>query len=132
MVSQTLGLDPNEVRSLPVLGQLIRKLIRQGDLESENVATLLENIFEGNVLSAQVRGISKVELEEVNLDLRGGRVENHLGKTTPGSPDRDSNLNLPVLSSRAQHDKRSIEGDLTPRALALNRGLLASVVGPPQ
>nr|CAD7396347.1 unnamed protein product [Timema poppensis] len=51
-------------------------------------------------------GIGKVELEEVNLHLRGGRVENHLGKTTPSSPDRDLNLNLPILSSRAQHDKR--------------------------
>nr|CAD7426516.1 unnamed protein product [Timema monikensis] len=47
-----------------------------------------------------------VELEEVNPHLRGRRVENHLGKTTPSSPDRDSNLGLPVLSSRAQHDKR--------------------------
>nr|CAD7391970.1 unnamed protein product [Timema cristinae] len=47
-----------------------------------------------------------VELEEVNPHLRGGRVENHLGKTTLSSPDRDSNLDLPVLSSRAQHDKR--------------------------
>nr|CAD7400459.1 unnamed protein product [Timema poppensis] len=51
-------------------------------------------------------GIGKVELEEVNPHLRGGRVENHLGKTTPSSPDRVSNLDLPVLSSRAQHDKR--------------------------
>nr|CAD7398355.1 unnamed protein product [Timema cristinae] len=51
-------------------------------------------------------GNGKVELEEVNPHLRGGRVENRLGKTTPSSPDRDSNLNLPVLSSRAQHDKR--------------------------
>nr|CAD7394290.1 unnamed protein product [Timema cristinae] len=49
-------------------------------------------------------GIGKVGLEEVNPHLRGGRVENHLGKTTPSSPDRDSNLDLPVLSSRAQHD----------------------------
>nr|CAD7412793.1 unnamed protein product [Timema poppensis] len=49
-------------------------------------------------------GIGKVELEEVNPHLRAGRVENHLGKTTPSSPDRDSNLDLPVLSSRAQHD----------------------------
>nr|CAD7257163.1 unnamed protein product [Timema shepardi] len=47
-----------------------------------------------------------VELEEVNPHLRGGGVETHLGKTTPSSPDRDSNLDLPVLSSRAQHDKR--------------------------
>nr|CAD7434392.1 unnamed protein product [Timema monikensis] len=51
-------------------------------------------------------GIGKVELEEVNPHLPGGRVENHLGKITPSSPDRDSNLDLPVLSSRAQHDKR--------------------------
>nr|CAD7414740.1 unnamed protein product [Timema poppensis] len=51
-------------------------------------------------------GIRKVELEDVNPHLRGGRVENHLGKTTPSSPDRDSNLDLPVLCSRAQHDKR--------------------------
>nr|CAD7408455.1 unnamed protein product [Timema cristinae] len=51
-------------------------------------------------------GIGKVELEEVNPHLPGGRVENHLGKTTPSSPDRDSNLDLPVLSSRTQHDKR--------------------------
>nr|CAD7573370.1 unnamed protein product [Timema californicum] len=51
-------------------------------------------------------GIGKLELEEVNPHLRGGGVENHSGKTTPSSPDRDSNLNLPVLSSRAQHDKR--------------------------
>nr|CAD7430733.1 unnamed protein product [Timema monikensis] len=56
--------------------------------------------------SSRSVGIGKVELEEVNPHLRGGRVENHLGKTTPSSPDRDSNLDLPVLSSRAQHDKR--------------------------
>nr|CAD7408060.1 unnamed protein product [Timema poppensis] len=31
-------------------------------------------------------GIGKVGLEEVNPNLRGGRVENHLGKTTPSSP----------------------------------------------
>nr|CAD7405624.1 unnamed protein product [Timema poppensis] len=59
-------------------------------------------IMQQNVSAA---GIEKVELEEVNPHLRGGRVENHFGKTTPSSPDRDSNLDLPVLSSRAaQHD----------------------------
>nr|CAD7262128.1 unnamed protein product [Timema shepardi] len=55
---------------------------------------------------SQHLGTGKVELEEVNPHLRGGRVDNHLGKTTPSSPDRDSNLDLPVLSGRAQHDKR--------------------------
>nr|CAD7568292.1 unnamed protein product [Timema californicum] len=51
---------------------------------------------------------NQVELEEVNPHLRGGRVENHLGRTTPSSPDRDSNLDLPILSGRAHHDKRKI------------------------
>nr|CAD7402821.1 unnamed protein product [Timema cristinae] len=54
-------------------------------------------------------GIGKVELEEVNSHLCGGRVENHLGQTTPSSPDRDSNLDLPILSSRAQHDKQALD-----------------------
>nr|CAD7589663.1 unnamed protein product [Timema genevievae] len=45
-----------------------------------------------------------LNLEEVNPHLCGGRVENHLGKTTPSSPDRDSNLDLPVLEGLAQHD----------------------------
>nr|CAD7429118.1 unnamed protein product [Timema monikensis] len=61
--------------------------------------------FEGVGLR-EVELVSKVELEEVNPHLRRGRVENNLGKTTPSSPDRDSNLDLPVLSSRAQHVKR--------------------------
>nr|CAD7408416.1 unnamed protein product [Timema poppensis] len=75
-------------------------------------------------------GIRKVELEEVNPHLRGGRVENRLGKTTPSSPvprfeprsprpqqssstrqarkpttpsrpDRDSNLDIPVIGGLA-------------------------------
>nr|CAD7195826.1 unnamed protein product [Timema douglasi] len=54
-----------------------------------------------------MKGFGKVELEEVNPHLRGGRVENHLRKTTTSSPDRDSNLDIPVLGSRAQHDKRA-------------------------
>nr|CAD7588040.1 unnamed protein product [Timema genevievae] len=55
----------------------------------------------------------RLNLEEENPHLRGGRVENHLGKATPSSPDRDSNLDLPVLGSRAQHDKRSLARSLT-------------------
>nr|CAD7259924.1 unnamed protein product [Timema shepardi] len=31
--------------------------------------------------------------------MEGGRVENHLGKTTPSSPNRDLNLDLPVLGN---------------------------------
>nr|CAD7194054.1 unnamed protein product [Timema douglasi] len=55
------------------------------------------------------------ELEEVNPHLRGGRVENYSGKTSPSSPDRDSNLDLPVLSSRAQHDQRQPPSSKAPK-----------------
>nr|CAD7578640.1 unnamed protein product [Timema californicum] len=65
-------------------------------------------------------GIGKVELEEVNPHVRGWRVENHLGTPLPSSTDRDSNLDLPILSSRAQHDKREFvvvvkDGKLQPK-----------------
>nr|CAD7605272.1 unnamed protein product [Timema genevievae] len=50
--------------------------------------------------------LGRLNIEEVNPHLRGGRVENHSGKTTPSSPDRDSNLDLPVLGGLAQHDWR--------------------------
>nr|CAD7575492.1 unnamed protein product [Timema californicum] len=53
-----------------------------------------------------MKRIGKVELEEVNPNLRGGRVENHLGTPPPVHPTEIRNLDLPVLSSRAQHDKR--------------------------
>nr|CAD7439516.1 unnamed protein product [Timema bartmani] len=43
--------------------------------------------------------VSRLNLGEVNPNLRGGSVENHLGKTTPSSPDLDSNLDLPVLGN---------------------------------
>nr|CAD7200575.1 unnamed protein product [Timema douglasi] len=65
----------------------------------KNVSPVLIKITDCTVYKSL--RIGKVELEEVNPHLRGGRVENHLGKTTPSSPDRDSNLDLPVVSSRA-------------------------------
>nr|CAD7196739.1 unnamed protein product [Timema douglasi] len=42
--------------------------------------------------------------EEVNPHLCGSRVENHLGKTTPSSPDQNSNLDHPILGTLAQHE----------------------------
>nr|CAD7439916.1 unnamed protein product [Timema bartmani] len=44
----------------------------------------------------------QLSLKELNQHLRGGRVENHLGKTSPSSSDRDLNLNLPIQGSLAQ------------------------------
>nr|CAD7396818.1 unnamed protein product [Timema poppensis] len=75
-----------------------------------------------NGLAHQGNSSMQVDIEEVNPHLRGGRVENHLGKTTPSSPDRDSNFDLPVLSNRAQHDKRVVEGLLREQRRLLETG----------
>nr|CAD7406743.1 unnamed protein product [Timema poppensis] len=100
------------------VGMMISRMVRMGLLlrmtmffqkTSKNFLEKLDIFIGLYTLSTNYAiglGIGKVELEKVNPHLRGRRVENHLGKTTPSSPDRDSNLDLPVISSRAQHDKR--------------------------
>nr|CAD7259138.1 unnamed protein product [Timema shepardi] len=76
--------------------------------QGSNETCVRELVYSGeNALTRDDKGIGKVELEEVNPHLRGGRVENHLGKEKNSSPDRDSNLDLPVLNSRAQHKRVS-------------------------
>nr|CAD7609806.1 unnamed protein product [Timema genevievae] len=40
-----------------------------------------------------------LHLKEVNPHLRGGRVENHLGKTTPSSPDREIRTSISPSSA---------------------------------
>nr|CAD7598163.1 unnamed protein product [Timema genevievae] len=76
----------------------------------------------------------RLNLEEVNPHLRGGRVENHLGKTTPSSPDRDSNLDLPVLGGLAQHDWRVSQlrhrGELTTNILRVVQEARTKTLGP--
>nr|CAD7579755.1 unnamed protein product [Timema californicum] len=67
--------------------------------EAYYFSKIIKMLFVETAMESNVQ--FKVELEEVNPHLRGGRVENHLGKTTPSSVDRDSNLDLPVLSGRA-------------------------------
>nr|CAD7441566.1 unnamed protein product [Timema bartmani] len=52
--------------------------------------------------------LGRLNLEEVNPHLRGGRVENHLGKTTPSSPDLDTKLDLSVLGSLALHETSAL------------------------
>ncbi|CAG2061440.1 unnamed protein product [Timema podura] len=48
--------------------------------------------------------LERLNIEKVNPHLRGGRVENHLGKNHPSSAERDSNLDLPVLGSLAHNE----------------------------
>ncbi|CAG2061224.1 unnamed protein product, partial [Timema podura] len=63
------------------------------------------NMTEKNKMRAELR---RLNLEEVYSHLRGGRVENHLGKTTPSSPAIDLNLDLPILGSQAQHETSAL------------------------
>nr|CAD7608541.1 unnamed protein product [Timema genevievae] len=60
-----------------------------------------------------------IKVKEVNPLLRGGREENHLGKTTPSSPEKDSNLDLPVLGRLAQHKTSALANYATETAVTL-------------
>nr|CAD7443745.1 unnamed protein product [Timema bartmani] len=64
----------------------------------QQVATLRPiTTFGRRILKDKPR--TRFYLEEVYPYLHGGRVENHLGKPTLTTPDRDSNLVLPVIGS---------------------------------
>nr|CAD7406100.1 unnamed protein product [Timema poppensis] len=58
----------------------------------------------GQSSTSSTTSSARLDIEEVNLHLRGGRVENHLVKTTPSLSNQDLNLDLAVLGSQAQHD----------------------------
>nr|CAD7573604.1 unnamed protein product [Timema californicum] len=51
-----------------------------------------------------LRELERLKVEEMNPHLRGGRMENHLGKTTLNSLGQDLNLDHPVLGSLVQHE----------------------------
>nr|CAD7395222.1 unnamed protein product [Timema cristinae] len=97
------GIRNNKDNEAKYIAQCIEEI--KQELRQDNIAVKSNAVAKLTYVS-MIERIGKVELEEVNPHLRGGRVKNHLGKTTPSSPDRDLNLDLPVLSSRAQHDKR--------------------------
>nr|CAD7445265.1 unnamed protein product [Timema bartmani] len=52
--------------------------------------------------------------------LGKGRVENHLEKATLSSPDRDSNLDLLVLISLAQHETSALANFTTEAEILSN------------
>nr|CAD7428211.1 unnamed protein product [Timema monikensis] len=60
--------------------------------------------------------------KEMNPDFCGGRVENHLIKTTPSSPERDSNLDLPILGSLALY-KTSVLTNYATEVLVLRKSV---------
>nr|CAD7261727.1 unnamed protein product [Timema shepardi] len=67
-------------------------------------------------IKTQCNGHAMLKLEEVNPHLFGGRVEHYLGKTTPSSPNRHSNLDLPILGSLAQHQTEALANYATEEA----------------
>nr|CAD7573010.1 unnamed protein product [Timema californicum] len=91
--------------------------VYQPGIESETprlVARCTDHYTRGPVAEAAENALSRSptvvqsNLEEVNPHLGGGRAENHSRKTSSSSPDRDSNLDLPVLGSRAQHETSAL------------------------
>nr|CAD7399623.1 unnamed protein product [Timema poppensis] len=72
--------------------------------------------------------LRRLNLEELNTHLRRGKVEEHLVKIHPRSPDRDSNLHLPILGSLAQHKTSALANYST--ELAVSSGS-ASPTPPP-
>nr|CAD7573983.1 unnamed protein product [Timema californicum] len=76
--------------------------MKPGDVTPYVIVTVLVDQISFTDLVAKELG--RLNLEEVNPHLCGGRVENHKGKTTPSPPDRDSNLDLHVLGNLAQHE----------------------------
>nr|CAD7259987.1 unnamed protein product [Timema shepardi] len=76
-----VGLDLSPVHYLLIWSETESIL---GRAESSSMTSrALEDI----VAHFLTQGIGKVELEEVKPHLRGGRMENHLGKTTPVHPN---------------------------------------------
>ncbi|CAG2060005.1 unnamed protein product, partial [Timema podura] len=54
-------------------------------------------------------GLHFMKYEKVYPHLYGGRMENHLGKTTISTPDQDSNLDLSVIGSLVYFKSDALE-----------------------
>nr|CAD7455474.1 unnamed protein product [Timema tahoe] len=59
--------------------------------------------------------VAMISSEEVYPHLRGGRVESHLRKTTLNTPDRDSNLDIPVIGSPVYCESNNLNHAATKR-----------------
>nr|CAD7589551.1 unnamed protein product [Timema genevievae] len=61
-----------------------------------------------------MKELGRLNTEEESPHFREGRVEkNHLGITTPSSPELDSNLDLLLLGSMAQHETSALANCIT-------------------
>nr|CAD7573079.1 unnamed protein product [Timema californicum] len=75
--------------------------------------------------------LGRFNIEEVNPHLYGGRVEKRLGAPpSPSSPKQDSNLDLPVIDSPAQHETSALANYATEVPRDGNRTVLQLVLPP--
>ncbi|CAG2056334.1 unnamed protein product [Timema podura] len=108
-------LEPAVYEELLVKYEEHRRGLREKRDTLEHVSSIMENLQE-EIYGLELGGREELEMltiEEVNLHLRGGRVEIHLGKITPNSPEQDSNLDLPVHGSPAQHKTIALSNYVT-------------------
>nr|CAD7573761.1 unnamed protein product [Timema californicum] len=80
----------------------------EASASSRSLELELDNSPECEVWIPDSKKDGRLEDEYILGDIVGRKRENRLGKTTPSSPDRDSNLDLSVLGGRSQLDKRVI------------------------
>nr|CAD7441508.1 unnamed protein product [Timema bartmani] len=77
------------------------------NLNPEDTSRVVVPKFDWRWDKAVREASNMLNIEEGNPHMLGGRVENYLGaggEETVHSPERDSNLNRPVLGSLAQHE----------------------------
>nr|CAD7423151.1 unnamed protein product [Timema monikensis] len=99
--------DDDEYDTVEVIVTLLGKHLKvrfakEGEVWVQILAGYAETVFipSGFLLFLHTNtGIGKVELEEVNLHLRGGRVENHLGKKPP--PVHPTEIRTSIFPSSA-------------------------------
>nr|CAD7197490.1 unnamed protein product [Timema douglasi] len=97
--AQVSSMEQEQAALVSARQQEVTEKYRKAGLDQGEPQALTQDYILREI-SATLSHRKKLNNKEVNPHLRGGRVENHLGKTIPSSPDRDSNLDLPVLSSR--------------------------------
>nr|CAD7440374.1 unnamed protein product [Timema bartmani] len=97
-----------KIEQITTSEDVTRFLTLLDDMQAEESNVDLKAQWAYEVNMTEKNKMRAVEFEEVNSHLRGGRVEDHLGKTTPSSPTRDLNLDLPILGSQAQHETSAL------------------------
>nr|CAD7202835.1 unnamed protein product [Timema douglasi] len=75
------------------------------EVEKKTVEFLMDQEHGVRTTDLRIRKIGKVELEEVNPHLRGGRVENHLEKPPPIHPT-EIRISISPSSAFELHNKR--------------------------